>query len=512
VSTAILAAERAVIPGDVSVLRKVLSFPVMLSSLLSMLAVLTVRAHFNDPDMWWHLKTGQIIWTTHAIPTTDVFSYTTNHHSWVPHEWLSQAIIYGAYVADGYTGLMLWLCFLTIALMLTGYALCSLYSGNAKAAFVGAMTIWLFATAGVAIRPQMIGYLLLTLELIVIHLGRTRDSRWFFCLPPLFAVWVNCHGSFFLGLILGGVFLFCSFFNFRLGSLVALHWERRSQKFLAVSLLLSTAALFLNPVGAKQVFYPLNIMLHQPGNLAYVYEWLPLQMNQSRGIGLMAVLGCILLLVIVRRSELFWDELVVLSLGTWLAVSHQRMAFVFGILAAPILSRLLSTCWDGYDIAQDLPFPNAVLIVISMLVAFWGFPNRQNLAKQIDEGSPTKAVEFIRDHHISGNMLNEYAYGGFLIWRTPEHPVFVDGNADTFEWTGVLAEYVKWTTLQSDPNTLLNKYKVDFCLLDRTSPMARVFPLLPNWKPVYSDDHSVMFVRRVGTTPLKWKVAIGKTT
>lgn len=189
-------AEREVGRAHSVVLRKVFSFPVMVSGLLSVLGVLTVRSRFDDPDMWWHLKTGQIIWTTHTIPTTDIFSYTTNHHAWVDHEWLSQVLIYGAYRFGGYSGLMLWMCLLTIALLIAGYALCSIYSGNAKVAFLGAMTIWLFATTGFAVRPQMIGYLLLTIELLLVQLGRTRNPRWFFWLPPLFAVWVNCHGSF----------------------------------------------------------------------------------------------------------------------------------------------------------------------------------------------------------------------------------------------------------------------------------------------------------------------------
>jgi hypothetical protein len=53
----------------------------------------------------------------------------------------------------------------------------------------------------------------------------------------------------------------------------------------------------------------------------------------------------------------------------------------------------------------------------------------------------------------------------------------------------------QWATLQSDPNGLLNKYKIDFCLLSRASPMATVIPLLPNWTAVYSDNNSVIFVR-----------------
>ncbi len=476
-------------------LRSVFSFPVMIAALLSLLGVLTVRSRFDDPDMWWHLKIGQIIWTAHKVPTTDIFSYTTNHHAWVPQEWLSQTLIYGAYRFGGYSGLMLWLCFFTAAILIAGYVLSSIYSNNAKVSFVGAMAIWFFATTGLAIRPQMIGYLLLIFELLLVQLGRTRSPRWFFLLPPLFAIWVNCHGSFFLGFLLAALFLACSFIDFRMGLLVSQGWDPQRRKTLMLALLLSLASLFLNPDGVHQMLYPLNTLLHQSIGLSEVQEWMPLTMNSARGLGLLATLGLIFLLVIVQRSQLFLDELVVVALGTWLAVSHQRMLFVFGILAAPVLSRLLRTSWDDYDPARDFPLPNSILISMSMLIAIWGFPDRQNLVNQVNNGSPVKAVEFIQTHPLPGHMLNDYTYGGYLIWAAPEHPVFVDGRSDVFEWTGVLAEFGKWAMLQSDPNTLLDKYNIGFCLLARTSPMAHVLPFLPNWKAVYSDNQSIIFVR-----------------
>lgn len=473
----------------------------MVSSLLSVLAVLTVRSRFDDPDMWWHMKVGQIIWTTHRIPTTDTFSFTTHHHAWIPHEWLSQATIYAAYRFGGYSGLMLWLCLLTAALLIAGYALCSRYSGNAKVGFVGAMVIWFFATTGMAVRPQMIGYLLLILELLVIHLGRTRNARWFFCLPALFALWVNCHGSFFLGLVLGAVCLLCSYLNFEAGSLVCRRWDRRRRRMFGYALLFSVGALFLNPEGVKQVLYPLNTMLHQPVSLSIVQEWMAPPMNSVRGLGLLGVLGCIALLVIARRTELFWEEVVILSLGTWLAVSHSRMLFVFGIVAAPVLCRLLSDCWEGYEPAHDLPTANAMLIATSLAIMYWAFPNPRNLTAQVDAGSPVQAVEFIQAHRLSGNMLNEYVYGGYLIWAAPEHPVFVDGRGDVFEWAGVLQDLTRWETLQSDPKILLNKYHIGFCLLARSSPMTRVMQLLPGWQRVYSSEKSVIFVRMPENVP-----------
>jgi hypothetical protein len=496
VTTASLAAGSTKKPAIIRALQRVFSFPVMLAGLLVVLAVLTVRSRFDDPDMWWHLKTGEIIWTTHTIPTTDVFSYTTNHQAYIAHEWLSQLLIFAAYRFGGYPGLMLWMCFFTSAILIAGYSLCSLYSENAKVAFLGAMTIWLFGTIGFAVRPQMVGYLLLVVELLLLHLGRTRNPRWFLAMPPLFAIWVNCHGSFFLGLIVAGAFLFSSLFDFQKGLLTSPRWDPHRRRMLAWALMLSGAALFLNPIGIKQVLYPLNLMLDQPINLGNVMEWHPLHLTEPRGLGFMGVLVCIFLLLILRRSELFWDELLLLAVGIWLAASHQRMVFVFGILAAPVLSRLLSTSWEGYNAEHDRPLANAAFLVTSLLIAFLAFPNRQNLTRQINENSPVKAVEFIKAHHLSGPMLNEYVYGGYLIWAAPENPVFVDGRADVFEQTGVLAEFGRWATLQSDPKQLLDKYKIDFCLLARSSPMVVVLPLLHDWTAVYSDDNSIIFVRR----------------
>jgi len=123
--------------------------------------------------------------------------------------------IYGAWKWAGFSGLMFWLCLLTAVVLIAGYGLCSLYLRKCQSGFSGAMIIWLFSTVGFAVRPQMIGYLLLIAELVLIHLGRTRDPRWFFSLPILFALWINCHASFILGIILAASFSSLPFSAFR---------------------------------------------------------------------------------------------------------------------------------------------------------------------------------------------------------------------------------------------------------------------------------------------------------
>lgn len=503
-SAASLASGQAVKSGRHRVLSRVFSFPVMLACLLTVLAVLTVRGRFDDPDMWWHLKDGQVIWNTHAIPTSDQFSYTTHHQASIPQEWFSETLIYGAYRVGGYSGLMFWLCFFAAALLIASYVFCSLYSGNAKIGFLGALIVWFFATVGLAVRGQVIGYVLLVLELLLLYLGQTRNSRWFFALPVLFLIWVNCHGSFFFGLIVLAAFLLCSFCDFQAGSLACLSWlPERRRKFI-LAMVLSGVVVFLNPTGWRQVFYPVNTLLHQHIVVNQIDEWKPLLLSDPRGAGLLGLLAFISIFLMIQRSEiLFLHEVLLLGMGAWLALSHQRMAFVFGILAAPVVSRLLSKSWDNYEAAMDRIGPNAIFIAISVVAVYLAFPSRPNLANQVDNGSPVEAVEFIKAHHLSGNMLNTFVDGGYLIWALPEHPVFLDGRADIFEWTGVLREFGEWAMLQSDPNWLLDKYHIDFCLLQRGAPMAHVLPLMHNWKEVYSDKSSVIFERADLTGPAR---------
>ena len=62
------------------------AFPfVLLLGLLGMTA-----RNALDPDLWWHLRTGQLIVETGHVPHSDPFSFTRAGHAWVSHEWLSE--------------------------------------------------------------------------------------------------------------------------------------------------------------------------------------------------------------------------------------------------------------------------------------------------------------------------------------------------------------------------------------------------------------------------------------
>jgi hypothetical protein len=478
-----------------SVARWAFSFPALLIFGLIVATVLTSKDGIDDPDVWWHLKVGEIIWETHSIPRADLFSHTTGNHPWIPHEWLAQLSLYGAYKLGGYSGLILWLSLFGSAVVVLVYALCWLRSGNAKVALFGGMAAWLFATIGLAVRPLVLGHLFLAAELLVLELARKRSMRWLWLLPPIFALWVNCHGSYALGLVVLGIYGFCSFIDVNAGALASSPWAKADRVRLGLVSFLCLAALFVNPAGPRLVAYPLNLFFQQSTNTTYIVEWQPLTVSDGRGVALFLVLGIVFAVMIGRRARIYVEECLLLLVGTGLALRHGRMAFAFGILAAPLLCRLLQNVGSSYRPERDMRFANAALMLAGAGAMVFAFPSPAALQDKIAEQNPSAAVSYIRSAGLSGPMLNAYDFGGYLIWALPEHKTFVDGRADIFDWTGVLAEYVRWAHLSEDPSLLLDKHRIGFCLVRSSDPVARVLQYLPGWSKAYGDGLATVFVR-----------------
>jgi hypothetical protein len=473
--------------------RALFSFRMMLTIGLAVITVMTVSNRFNDPDLWWHLKAGEIVWNTHSAPSTDSFSFTAFGRSSTEHEWLAQWSIYASYKAGGYPGLMVWLEVLASALFIMVYILCYLVTRNTLVAFLGGVCAWFFGTVSLAIRPLILGHIFLAAELILLELS-ARNRRWLWFLPPLFAVWVNCHGSYFFGLGVLFVHFICSHLGGQWGFLVAEPKDRETRRTLGVILALCAGALCLNPVGIHVFLYPLNVLFQQSTSMNAIDEWLPPDLRSARGIGLVSAPIGVLLLCVVGRAKLYLRELMILGAAFSLSVMHSRMSFIFGIVVSPVLCRLISPYLEERT-RREHPFANALLVASFGAVMISAWPGVSGIQEQIQKANPVRAVEYIQRAGLAGPMLNDYRFGAYLIWVAPQHKVFIDGRGDIYDPAGILAEYGRWATLGEDPNILLSKYGIRFCLLSRGAPMAQVLPYLPGWHKAYSDDVASVFVR-----------------
>jgi hypothetical protein len=107
---------------------------------------------------------------------------------------------------------------------------------------------------------------------------------------------------------------------------------------------------------------------------------------------------------------------------------------------------------------------------------------------------PVEAVTYLDAHDVPGPAFNNYTFGGYLVSR--ERKTFIDGRADVFERSGVLADYLNIIELKPGALTILDRYRVQSCLLLKDEPLAIVLGSLPQWKRVYSDRTAALFVRQ----------------
>ena len=91
----------------------------------------------SDPDLGWHLKTGQYISAHKSVPHTDAFSYTRGGQPWVAHEWLSELFLYGLYRRGGWAGLILVFAAITAATFFLLFLRCP-----ATPYVAGFVTVW----------------------------------------------------------------------------------------------------------------------------------------------------------------------------------------------------------------------------------------------------------------------------------------------------------------------------------------------------------------------------------
>jgi hypothetical protein len=105
------------------------------------------------------------------------------------------------------------------------------------------------------------------------------------------------------------------------------------------------------------------------------------------------------------------------------------------------------------------------------------------------------AVEYLREHPQPNGVFNEYGWGGYLISQLPTQPVFIDGRADLYEYSGVFTDYIVASTGQAPAMGILARHNIRWCLLNRTAALSGLLAQSKDWREVYSDGLSVIFVR-----------------
>jgi hypothetical protein len=482
--------------GLATVVRRVLSFPVLLGVILFAACFSLAKDSLLDPDMWWHMAVGQRILTTHSWPWTDIYSGTVSGAHWIAYEWLGEVMIGAASLVAGLQGSAFLLVALCGILILLLYCYATLACGDSKAAFVACATLIPAFGAFFALRPQLFGAVFLVMTLIVVEQFRRGRERALWLLPPLFLLWVNTHGSFVFGFLALGVTWLSGQFQFSVGGLFAERWTRQQSTRLLLSILLSALTLPITPYGSRLAAYPLSLALSQPVNVQSIREWLPLGTEMFVGKYFIALLLLFFLACLIERPRFQLSEFALAVFGAFAACVHVRFLLIFLIFFAPLWAKLFACRVPGYMPDRDHPFLNASLIAIVALGMFFFFPSRHELDDRVGTEYPKSALQFVTNHPVRGQWLNDYGWGGYLIWSgAPRNMLFIDGRADIYEYGGVLADYMDVTRLKPDAFKLLNKYNVTACLIRKDDPLATALGQTASWKRVFEDQLAAVYVR-----------------
>ena len=479
---------------DISLLRYAFSFPAMLGVLLVGAAFVVARKFPVDPDVWWHIKTGEILLNSHQWPTTDAYSFTVPGQPWIAGEWLGDVLIGFVARLGGLQGLDVLLIVLASTIMLALYGYATLRSQNSKVGFVVAAVLFTLAAPQFTLRPQMLGYLFLILTLIALERFRQGKRGAIWLLPALFVLWVNAHGSFVIGIGAIVVYLLSGLFAIEVGSVEARRWTAVQRLQLEAVLLLSIVALNVTPYGSQLALYPFHVASSLPVGVANVKEWQPIPFNLDQGKIFLALILVFFLSMALLRFKLRLEEIVLIVGGTVMACLHLRFLLVFVPVFTAGLSVALAEWVPQYERSKDRVILNAAVITLALAGIIHYFPSHAALDQTVGDHFPVSAVEYLQQHRVPGPMFNSYGFGGYLVWAGQR--VFVDGRADPYERGGSLADYFYVMQIRPGALTVLRNYGVQSCLLDRTEPLVTLLSATPQWQQVYQDNLSVLFVRQ----------------
>jgi hypothetical protein len=458
----------------------------------------------SDGDFWWHLKTGEYILNTRSIPRTDFFSFTNYGRAWVAHEWLSEAIFYVIYSSLGFNVLIV------VFALLTALAFWIAFKRSSSNPLIGGTValigVWAILP-NVGVRPRIFTLLLSSVYLALLgRYVRRAEGREIWWLVPLMVLWVNLHGGFLMGLVLIGL----TIVGIPLDA-----WANREKlssslpqlKTLFMVLVACMLAACLNPHGIWIYKFPFEIFL-SPIQQQTVNDWLSPNFHQSEAVPLfMLILGTIAAFALSpKRPKL--SEVILFLATLYMTLKSQRHVAILALVAVPLMADYLQN-WitarsDGKLFGPVAPNGGnrrativTVLFLLPLVVFAWKLKTTVFEAPaQVAIDAPVKAVEYMQQNRIVGKTLTDpNIWGGYLIWKMPSNPVYIDGRIDMYG-DEFVKEYLYITLGYIDWREPLDRYGVQIAIVAPKSVLATGMRNAPNWQQVYQDELAVVFTRR----------------
>ena len=501
----------------------------VLSAVALAYAFLAGLRTLGDYDLFWQMATGRWIAQHHTVFSTDVLSYTAQGKPWI-YPIGSGLLFYAAFLIGGYS-LLSWLgaiaCVSVIALLLR--------RGSAACAALAIIAVPAIA-ARTAPRADMFTVVLFAAFLTILwqRLGRGIGKLWL--LPPLMVAWINLH----LGFV-SGLALVCAYPVAEAIRLLDRQQRQEARERLTAAfpwLIATFFATLVNPWG----WGIYRALLRQQAAMSVhgerITEWARISLTSasveqasslrdpaSSAEWLLLAAAVAAIIALFRRQ---WPAAALLAGTLWMSMQHVRflallacvVVVVGGAVLTPALNdmgmwirdrRLYAILGSGVAAALILLAGLRSVDLVSNRYYFFSGSEISSFGGGLSWWFPERALAFIDRENLPPQIFHGYEDGGFLVWRLgPRYRDYVDGRAIPFGPD--LFTHLQ-QVLQSPPDSLAWQHEADVygintvvLSLARYSGLKYVGALLPqycnseNWRPVYLDEVSAVFVRRLPET------------
>jgi tetratricopeptide (TPR) repeat protein len=466
----------------------------------------------RDTDIWLHLKTGQHTLQTRALTVPDPFSYTSalpssayaaeaaTRYFNLTAEWLSQVIMYLLYLLGGFPALVI-----TRALMLILFCALAGWIAFRRGSNFYLSVAAALAAGGMAYHFQQSRPFLATFLGVAVTMTILETRRRLWLLPPIFLVWANCHGGFFLGWLV--VLAYAA-------EALILRFRKKpvpGERALWLTLAASILASGVNPNGFRviQVLPLYRASGIQSENLEWQRPifWEP-------GIYSFLLFGPAIVMLAAWRKTRPADWFLYLGFAA-VSMTAVRNVMFMGLIGPVLIASYLPK-WRVLS-ALAVPVAAAALIVYDAVPA--AASGNVFAFRAADWQLPSGAADFIQAHQIKDRMFNGYEMGGYLVWRLwPLQRDFIDPRGLSEQAYADYRRLLISTDREGIARTL-RRYGIDMMVLDGFDYLGgQAYPLVvetartgaPEWKLVQADAQSAIFMRHppAGVKPLNGLAAL----
>jgi tetratricopeptide (TPR) repeat protein len=468
-----------------------------------------------QPDLYFHLAAGRVMWESGSLPDQNVFLSVHGDHPFVDHEWLGQALAYPLFALGGAPLLTL------LKTLLAAVCLAALASACARH---GRVVRWAVLIPAVfllgprlVLRPEVLSFAGVALNLWLLQRDRFRPTRaTLVALGAAQVVWSNAHGVSLLGPVVVALALGASLVHAALaragkaGALPAPGDPRALAALLAVEL----GAALLNPYGPRASFYAALHVIHGSGvDLSkHVVELAsPLapgvreRWEVRLAVAWVLVAPALWLAALWRRRARLEDAAIGLGLVV-LAVPYVRnlplVALGLVVPTAAGLGALLSAIPPARaDRARTLGAAAAGLV--ALLLARAVLADRLHENADHDARAGVGLGDFLVYEEAArvlaapprADMFNMFGSGHYFLWRGLRP--FICGNVDLYP-PEHLRRYHALKEGAAPWAAELDALGVRDVVLDHRVEVPAFFDAIladPRWALVHADDHAVVLRR-----------------